>query len=173
MDSINVLASLSDPLLTILLFGGMALITVGIIGIGRLHLKNHKNLFTALAAFAIPSLTFGLVFLVILTCIPVFSFPMRSEITNISVISTSPLTLSVDAKALTTRNTTIQQAVIRNVDDDKIVTDIFLNPPFPELPAYSTQTFIFHFNTTIPSGNYILQLICWHDNHGSLQFAIP
>jgi hypothetical protein len=173
IDSINVLASLSDPLLTILLFGGIGLITVGIIGFGRLHLKNHKNLFTALAAVAIPSLTFGLIFLVIITCIPLFPFPMRSEITNISVISNSPLTLSVDAKALTRRNSTIQQAIIRNVNDDKIVTDCYLNKPFFELPAYSTQTFIFQFNTTIPSGNYILQLACWHDHHGRLQFTIP
>jgi hypothetical protein len=173
MDAINVLATVSNDVLSAFLFVGIAFLTIGIIGIGRLHLKMHKNLFTAIVAVVIPPLTFALIFLFIIVIIyPATWFPMRSEITNVSVINDSPLVLSVDVKAITTRDSYIQEAVIRNIDDNKILTDCYLNP-FYNLPAESTQTFNFNFNETLPSGNYILQLGSWHNAHGSLKFAIP
>ena len=173
MDAINVLATLSNEVLSVFLFVGISFLTIGIIGIGRLHLKKHKNFFTAIVAVVVPLLTFALVFLFIIVIIyPVTWFPMRSEITNVSVINNSPLVLSVDVEAITTRDSYIQEAVIRNIGDNEILTDCYLKP-FYELPADSTQTFIFNFNETLPSGNYILQLGSWHNAHGSLQFAIP
>ena len=157
------------------MFSGIAFITIGIIGIERLQIKNHKNFFTAIAAFAVPTLTIVVVFFAFILIIAPgsFRFPMRSEITKVTVVSNSPLVLSVDVKALTTRNADIEGAYILNIDDSSIVTDCYLNPPFFVLPAYSTKTFSFNFNETIPSGDYILMLSAWRDAHGSLQFTIP
>jgi len=175
LDSINILASLSSELFLILVFGGIAFFSIGIIGIVRLRLKNHRNLFTAIAAFAVPTLTFVVVFFgfILIIAPGSFRFPMRSEITKVAVVSNSPLVLSVDVKALTTRNAYIEGAYILSIDDSSIVTDCYLNPPFFVLPAYSTKTFSFNFNVTIPSGDYILMLSAWRDAHGSLQFIIP
>ena len=54
MDAINILATVSNEVLSAFLFVGIAFLTIGIIGIGRLHLKKHKNLFTAIVAVVIP-----------------------------------------------------------------------------------------------------------------------
>ena len=173
MDAINILATLSTELLFVFLFGGIAFLTIGIIGIVRLQLKNHRNLFTAIAGVVIPPLTFALVFLfIILIIFPATMFPMRSEITNVSVVSNSPLILSVDVKAITTRNTDIEGAYVRNIDDNNILTYCSFKPFF-DLPADSTTTLVLYYNKTLPSGNYFLQLGSWHNAHGSLQFAIP
>jgi hypothetical protein len=174
-DQIHILASVSYDFWWLMMFGGIALFTIGIIGIGRQKIKNHRNLFTAIAAFGIPISTFTIVFFAFMLIIAPasFHFPLRSKITNLSVINNSPLILSVDVKAITTADTRIEGAYVLNIDDYSIVTDSYMNPPFFELPAYSTKTLIFNFNETIPTGNYILHLSAWHANHGSLQFVIP
>lgn len=102
---------------------------------------------------------------------PATMFPIRSEITNVSVVNNSPLVLYVDVKAITTRNTDIERAYVRNIDDNSIITYCSLKPFF-ELPAVSTRTLILDYNKTLPSGNYILQLSSWHNAHCSIQFAI-
>ena len=173
MDAINILARLSEELLFVLLFGGIAFLTIGIIGIGRLKLKNHKKLFTAITACVIPSLTFALVFLFIIVIIfPSTMFPMRSEITNVTVIGNNPLILSVDLKAITIRDSYIDVANVLNTADDNVVSQCVLDPFFV-LPAYSTKTLILTFNNTIPSGNYIVMLSSWDYHQGNSPFAIP
>ena len=99
-------------------------------------------------------------------------FPLRSEITNVSLISNSPLILSIDVKAITTRDTMIEGAGIRDIVDNNVLTYYSLQPFF-ELPADSTSNLILDYDVTLQSGNYILQLYSWHNNHGSIQFAIP
>jgi len=37
----------------------------------------------------------------------------------------------------------------------------------------STNTLILNYTVTLASGNYVLQLSSWHNNHGSLKFVIP
>ena len=66
IDAINILATISNEILSAFLFVGIAFLTIGIIGIGRLHLKKHKNLFTGIVALVIPPLTFALIFLFII-----------------------------------------------------------------------------------------------------------
>lgn len=136
-DQIHILASLSYDFLLLMMLGGIALFTIGIIGIARPKIKNHRNLFTAIATVGIPILVFTIVlFAFTLIVAPAsFHFPLRSKITNVSVINDSPLILSVDVKAITTRDTRIEGAYILNIEDYNIVSDSYMNPPFFELTA--------------------------------------
>jgi hypothetical protein len=48
-----------------LLFGGPALLIVGILGVGRRYFKKHKNLFTALTVILVPLFFFILIILMV------------------------------------------------------------------------------------------------------------
>jgi len=182
-DAVSILASLfsSELVLWFVLGGGIVFITVGIVGIGRQHLKNSKNpftrrragSFTVLALILVPLLAFATMFVasgLIIVYAPMF--PLRSEVTHVSVVSTSPLILSVDVKAITSRDSPIEGANIMDGDDDRLVAHCPVRP-FCELPAGSTKTLTLNFSYTYPSGNYIVRLIAWDHNHGSSPFTIP
>lgn len=174
IDSVSNLVSLSSPQLgSWFVIGGIALLTVGVLGIGRQHFKKRRKLFTVLAVLLIPPLIFG-AFLIASVLVVVYApmFPLRSEITQVSVDSTSPLILSVDVKAITSRNSAIEGAGIVESDGDDLIAYCALKPFF-ELPAGSTKTLTLNFNDTFPSGNYILRLSSWHNNHGNFLFTIP
>ena len=185
MDSLNILASLYPNIVfPFLILGGIGLLTVGIIGIGRLRLKKHKNLFTAIVAVVIPPLTFALILLFTVWIIfPATWFPLRSEITQVSVIDTNPLVLSLEIQAITSRDSRIDSVIITN-DNDEIVASysneeiknskgVITYPAIAELPAGSKIEITIPFNTTLPSGDYIVLLSSWHDGHDSSPFTIP
>ena len=173
VDAVSILASLNSQLGLWFVLGGIIFLTVGVIGMGRQHIKNHKNIFTVLAALLIPLLTLAIMFVAsVLVIVYAPMFPMRSEITQVSVTSTSPLILSVDVKAITSRDTAIEGANIMDYNDDNRVAYCPVKP-FIELPAGSTKTLTLNFSTTLPSGNYLVRLSSWGRNHGSSPFTIP
>ena len=184
LDAISVFAALPSEFVLWFLSIGIFLLTVGIVGTGRQHLKSRKRLFTALAAVLVPVLTFVAMFFA-LTMIAVntlFIFPMRSEITQLAVVDTSPLVLSLNVKAITSRDTRIDSALVLN-GYDRIVAECHNEPimvrgvetfqPLCVLPAGSEVKLTLNFNATLPSGDYLVRLSSWHDNHGSASFNIP
>jgi hypothetical protein len=150
--------------------GGIVFLTAGVVGVGRQYFKNHRKLFTVLTALLIPPLIFA-------TFVVGYSFavnsspmaPLRSEITQVTVVDTDPLTLSVNVKAITSRDSIIEQAYVFN-DNNTLVAYHFNEGNV--LPAGSEMTLNLNFNTSIPSGNYSLSLATWHVNHGSSPFTI-
>jgi len=150
-------------------------LTIGIVGIGRQYFKNHKNkkLFTILAVLLVPTLTFasfvvGYSFAISSSPAP----PLRSEITQLTVVDTDPLILSVTMKAITNKDSLIDTAYVYNDNDDCASVAHCFNEE-RVLPAGSEITLTLNFNTTLPSGNYTLSFSTWQDNHDSSTFTIP
>lgn len=154
--------------------GGVVFLTTGIVGIGRQCFKNRRKLFTVLAILFVPPLIFatfvvGYAFAISSSPTP----PLRSEITQVTVVDNSPLILSVDVKAITSRDCVVYGANLMDSNDDCVVAHCSVKE-FCELPAGSTRTLTLYFNDTFPSGNYIIRLYgSWHDSHGSSPFTIP
>lgn len=151
--------------------GGIVFLTTGLVGIIRQYFKNHRKLFTVLAILLIPPLIFasfvvGYSFAVSSSPAP----PLISEITQLTVVATDPLILSVNVKAITTRDSIIDQAWVFN-DNNTSVAYCFNEGSV--LPAGSEITLNLNFSTSIPSGNYTLSFATWHVNHGSSSFTIP
>jgi hypothetical protein len=174
-DSLSILTLLSPRSPNLGLWfglGSIVLLTVGIVGIIRRYSRHHRKLFTALAILLIPSLAFATFFVgCTLAVLSAPMFPMRSEITQVTVVDANPLVLSVDAKALTSRDSIIEGAGVLN-SNNVIVAEIF--EPRELLPAGSEITLTLDFNTTLPSGNYVIRLFGgMHDNHGSALFTVP
>ena len=183
-DSLSILvllSPLSPPHLGLwFVLSGIFLLTIGMVGIVRRYFKNHRNLFTALAVLLIPILTFATF---VVGCTYAFwsapMSPLRSEITEITVVDNSPLVLSVGVKAITSKDTRIEGAIVLNSDDelaaktpldDRAWTE---GLALAELPAGSEITLTLNFNTSLPSGDYLVRLTSWHANHGSSSFTIP
>ena len=185
-DSLSILASFS-----LWYFGGffvlsgIVLLTIGIVGVGRQYLKNHRKLFTVLAILLVPPLIFG-TFIVAYTfafhSAPMF--PLRSEITQVNVVDDSPLVLSVGVKAITNRNSIIEEASVFNDNgtlvaqtsfDDREMFDlkIYKGLALAVLPAGSEITVTLNFGATLPSGVYTVGLSSWNVVHGSSPFTIP
>jgi hypothetical protein len=154
-------------------FGGIALLTVGMVGIMWQYFKNHRKLFSALVILLIPPLTFGT--LVVGSINAFFSAlemdPLRSEITHVTVVDTNPLILSVDVKSITSKNTWIESALILNGTGSKVAqipnrevwaAEVAERGYFTlaKLPDGSEISLTLDFNTTLPSGDYLLRLIC-------------
>ena len=188
-DSLSILALLSpmsSPQLGLwFVLGPTVLLTVGMVGIIRQYFENHRKLLTALAILLIPPLTF---FPFVIGCSYAFFsapwYPMRSEITQVTVVDNSPLVLSVGVKAITSRDSRIDGAFVTNNNDELVAETSFDDREWVEhgdfeglalavLPAGSEITLTLNFNATLPSGNYQVKLTCWGDNHGSSLFTIP
>ena len=184
-DALNILSLLSLGYFGIFfVLGGIASLTTGIVGIIRQYFKNHRKLLTALAIILIPPVTFAS-FAVGYT-FAIFSapmFPMRSEITQVTVVDTNPLVLSVSAKAITSGDSRIDQAIILNSNNELVAETSFDDRERMEyggfkglalaiLPAGSEITLTLNFNNTLPAGNYLVRLTCWHQNHDSSSFTI-
>jgi hypothetical protein len=151
--------------------GGIVFLTTGIVGIIRQYFKNHRKLFTVLAILLIPPLIFasfvvGYSFAVSSSPAP----PLISEITQLTVVDTDPLILSVNMKAITTRDSIIDQAWVFN-DNNTSVAYCFNEGSV--LPAGSEITLNLNFSTSIPSGNCTLSFATWHVNQGGSSFTIP
>ena len=163
-------------------FGGIVLLAVGVVGIKRNFFHSHG---TFLSAFSIPLISllvfcsFFFAYFSILASAPMF--PMRSEITHVTVVDTNPLVLNLHIRAITSSDSRIEGAIILN--NNEIVAQIpsedewaekdFYPVTLAELPGGSEITLTLNFNTTLPSGNYLVRLGCWGDNHGDSPFTIP
>jgi hypothetical protein len=166
-----------------LVVGGIVLLKIGIIGVGRQYFKNHRRLFTALSILLVPPLIFG-TFIVGYTFAFVNApmFPLRSEITQVTMVDNSPLVLALCVKAITRRDTRIDSALILDSNDTLVasywnenimVQGVSTFQPICVLPAGSEITVTVDFNTTLPSGSYLIRLSSWHDNHGESFFTMP
>jgi hypothetical protein len=184
IDAISVFAALPSEFVLWFLSIGIFFLTVGFVGTGRQHLKSHKKLFTALAAVLVPVLTFAAMFFALTTIAfnALFIFPLRSEITQVTVVDDSPLVLSLCVKAITNRDTRIDGALILDSNntlvasywnEEIMVKGVSTFQPICVLPAGSEITVAVDFNTTLPSGSYLIRLSSWHDNHGESFFTIP
>jgi len=185
-DSLSVLSLLSPTKSGFwFVFVGIVSLTVGMVGIGRQHFKNHRKLFTALAILLVPPLIFatfiaGYMFAVLST--PMFI--VRSEITQVTVVDDSPLVLSVGVRAITSRDSIIEQASVFNdnktlfaqtslEDREMLNSKIYKGLALAVLPTGSEITVILNFSATLPSGDYTVSLSSWHVAHGSSPFTIP
>ena len=190
IDAVSILASLfySELVPWFALGGGIVFLTVGIVGIGRQHFKNHRNLFTALAVLLIPSLTFAtMLFASVVVFVYAPMFPVRDEIIQVGLVNTNPLVLSLGVKAITSEGTRIDSVIILNSHgtmvaeyriEDIVTVDEHGYPmtrsmPICTLSRGSSVTLTLRFNCTLPPGDYTVRLTSWHDNHGSAPFTIP
>ncbi len=165
------------------LVGGIVFVTVGVLGIGSKYFTNHRTLLTLLLLL-IPSLAFVTMYwasVEITLSAPMF--PMRSEITQVTIVSSNPLVLFLNVKAITCRDSRIAGALIFNKYDQLVAQCYperkwidygdFHGMGFAVLPAHSEIVLTLNFNSTIPSGNYTVRLTEWEENHGSAPFVIP
>jgi hypothetical protein len=183
IDALIILASFSPTKLGLgFMIGGIILLTVGKVGIIWQYFKNHRKLLSALPILFIPTLTFFAMFFAWSLVFNFPYFPMRSEITQVTVVDASPLVLSLTVKAITSRDTRVDSAFILDSDDTLVgsycneeimVKGVSTFEPICVLPAGSEITVSLDFNTTLPSGCYLVRLSSWHDNHGESPFTIP
>jgi hypothetical protein len=184
VDALNILVSFSPTKLGFgFMLGSIVLLTVGIVGIGRQYFNGHRRLFTVLASILVPPLIFfSLFYGCVSAVIMAPMFPLRSEITQVTVVDDNPLVLSLCVKAITSRDTRIDSAFILDRNDTLVasywneeimVKGVSTFEPICVLPAGSEITVSVDFNTTLPSGGYLVRLSSWHDNHGESPFTIP
>jgi len=111
-------------------------------------------------------------------------FQLRSEITNVSVVNSNPLVLSVDVKAITSRTTMIDgvtifdnnQTIVAQTDFDdceQLEHKDFTGFGLAVLPGGSEVNVNLTFSTVLSSGNYAVCLATWHGQHDSSHFTIP
>ena len=186
IDSLNILATLDLEQFGIpLLISGVTFLTIGILGLDWKNVQKYRKRFVALYVVLIPLTTIVCFFLLlVLVFFFVPMFPLRSEITNMAVVSNNPLVLSVDARALTSRTSRIDGAIIIS-DNGTLVaqTDFNARERFEHedytglalavLPGGSEITVTLNFNTTLAYGDYVVSLSTWGDNHGRSIFTIP
>ena len=184
IDALSILVLFSPTKLGFgFMLGGIILLAVGIFGIKRQFFRSHG---TFLQAFSIPlfsSILFvTFIFAISWIFISAPMYPMRSEITQVTVVDTSPLILNLNVKAITSRDTRIDSALILDSSDTLVasywneeimVEGAWTFEPICVLPAGSEITVTVDFNTILPSGSYLVRLSAWHDNHGESFFTIP
>lgn len=175
-DSINILASLDSSTQFGLFFflSGTGMVTSGIIGLNWKNERKHKKRFVALHVLIIPLTTFIIV--LIATIFPNIGFIsiLSSEITQVTVIDTNPLALSVDVKAITSRDSYINGATIWNDNMTLVAKETDLSPSASILlPTGSEISLTLNFKINLTSGNYTVSLATWHGHHGRSSFIIP
>ena len=123
-DAISVLASLGSSQYVIwFVLSGIVIITVGTVGLGRQHFKAHRNLLTLLMVVLVPLLTYATVlFAATLMIVSAPMFPTRSEITEVIVVEANPLVLSLSVKAITSRDSRIDSAIIKNSNETMVAS---------------------------------------------------
>ena len=185
IDSLSILVLFSPTKLGLwFMLGSIVSFTVGIVGIGRQYFMGHRRLFTVLAIFLIPLLVFVSFFFGCVSVVPMAPmFPLRSEITQVKVVDTDPLVLSLNVKAISSVDTRIESAfvlynndIVAQVPSDEEWVKWAERGEFftlADLPGGSEISLTLDFNTTVPSGDYLLRLSSWHNNHGESSFTIP
>jgi hypothetical protein len=167
-------------------FSGIVCLTAGIVGIKRQYFENHfLSIYWIPLIASLIFVTFIFAYSTIASSTPMS--PMMSEITQVTVVDTNPLVLSVGVKALTSIDTHIGGATILNSTNSK-VAQIYDMKELPdgsfqggsiqggiwvELPYGSEIALTMNFNTTLPSGSYLVRLNSWGANQGSSLFTIP
>jgi hypothetical protein len=169
---------------------GTGFLIAGVLGFGRQRLKNKRALFTVLTVALTPLLVFALFFSVILaTTYPNLSDPPeKMAITNVSLIGTNPLILSLDAKSFYMAEIWFDNAYIKDCNQTTVASIIgeMVEVQKPNatpywtfqfaarLPAASEKVLTLNFNTTMPSGEYSVWLHSYREStFTTLYFAIP
>jgi len=198
LDSVDAISILEPLYLSQSVFGlwllvlisGIVFLTVGLVGIGRQYSMNHGNLLTLLVALLVPLLTFATVFTASMLMYPLSIFRLRDEITQVDVISSKPLVLSLGVKAITTENSRISFVYILDSNrtivaeyhmEEVAVLDEHGYPyncsvPICVLSGGSSMTLTVRFNCTLSPGDYTIFLASGgfgFDSHGSAPFTIP
>ena len=176
-DSVSILATFASQLGFWFVLSGTGLFTVGILGLNWQNVQKNRKRFITHYVLLIPLTTFvivGFTSVFIMLGAPISI--QRSEITQVTVIDTNPLILSVDVKAITSRDSQIEGTFIINDDNGTLVT--YMDPdegPLAVLPSGSEISLTLNFDTTLTSGNYILILssLSDHVGHGRSPFTIP
>ena len=97
--SVNVLASLGTKLGFWFLLSGTGLVTVGILGLNWQNVQKYRKRFVALYVLLIPLTTFFIVlFASVFIVIYAPMFHLSSEITQVTVIDTNPLNISLNIR---------------------------------------------------------------------------
>jgi hypothetical protein len=176
---------------------GTGFLMVGILGIGRQRIKKKRTLFSILTVALLPVLVFSLFFSMILaTNLPPLSDPPeKMSLTNVSVTTTNPLILSLNAKSFYMAEICFDEAHIKDSSQTTVASIIGKMvevqnssgnpsnwPGYPywtfqfvaRLPAASEKILTLNFNTTLPSREYSVLL---HSYRGqaftTLYFRIP
>jgi len=161
--------------------GGAVLLIVGVL---RTDIPSIKK-FRGYIAISIPVIVLFLLFSASMYAFNQSffnSFAVRSEITQVTVLSTSPLILSLNVKPITDYDSRIDGALIMDSNNNHvaeisqpeyIVSENWQGLAMAVLPAGSEIALTLDFNTTLPSGNYLVRLYVWEGNHGSSHFTIP
>ena len=174
----------------LVLISGIVFLTVGLVGIGRQHSMNHRNLLTLLVVLLVPLLTFATVFTASMLMYPLFTFRLRDEITQVKVISNNPLVLYLGVKAITIVDSRIDSVFILNSNrtmvaeyrmDEVVVLDEHGYPYNGSVPIFvlsggSSMALTLRFNCTLPPGDYIIFPSSdgfGGDSHGHASFTIP
>ncbi len=161
------------------------------------QIKKKRTLFTALTVALIPLLVVTLLFSIsFATTYPIMSSPPeRMAISDVSVIATNPLILSLKAKSFYMAEIRFDNAYVKDNNQNTVAsiigkevevqnsTDNPANwPGYPywtfqfaaRLPAASEKILTLNFNTTIPSGEYSIWLHSYRQGtFTTLHFSIP
>lgn len=166
------------------LLGGPVLLIIGVLGTDNSLIKKYRGLIV-ISIPIIVILLFGYMWIASLNYSLANSYAARSEIAQLTVVSNSPLVLSLNVKAITDYDSEIYGAVVRNNGHDVTwqkptmtvydeATRRYSNQSVITLPGDSTILLTIKYTETLPSGNYsILLLGGMHYNHGSTPFTIP
>ena len=116
IDALSILVLFSPAKLGFgFMLGGIILFTVGMVGTKRHFFRSHG---TFLQAISIPLISTLLFVTFIFAAFWIFlnapMFPLRSEITQVTVVDDGPLVLFLSVKAITSRDTRIESALILN-----------------------------------------------------------
>jgi hypothetical protein len=165
------------------LVGGAVILTIGALQVDIPRIKKYRGFI----ACSIPLIIILLLFQLWIyegNQSFVNSFVVRSEITEVTVVSATPLILSLDVKAITDYDSRIDGAIVLNSKDilvaetspdarEWFVSGNFQGLALAILPAGSEITLNLNFSSVLPSGNYTVRLTGNDINHGSSPFTIP
>ena len=182
---------------TVFLVVGTIFLASGILGIGRQRIKNKRTLFSVLTIALTPLLVYVLFFsMFAATIYPGLSeAPEKMAITHVSVTSTNPLILSLNAKSFYSMEIYFDYAYVKDSNQTDVASIIgemvevknsTVNPSnwpgYPywtfqfvaRLPAASEKTLTLNFNATLPSGEYTVWLHSYRQStFTTLYFSIP
>lgn len=152
--------------------------------------KKQKTLFTALTSALTPKIIFTLFLSTVLaTTYPIFSNPPeRMSLTNVSVKTTNPLTLSLNSKSFYMTEIYFDEAYVKDYNQITVASiigkEVMVQKPntspywtfqfVARLPATSEKILTLNFNTTLPSGEYSIWLHSYRQQtFTTLYFNLP
>jgi len=166
------------------LLGGPVLLIIGVLGTDITLIKKYRGLIVVSVPIIV-ILLFGNMWISSLNYSFANSYAARSEITQLTMVSNSPLVLSLNVKAITDYDSEIYGAIVRNNGHDVTgqkptmtvydeATKNYSNQSVITLPGDSTILLTLKYSEILPPGNYsVLLLGGMHYNHASAPFTIP